>query len=64
MKAQSDDGGGRILLGDNAGGEAIMLHGVGVWISTGFLSCKYAVDRRHAQFRLAKNSTGARFLGT
>jgi hypothetical protein len=38
MKAQSIDGCGRILLGDNVGGEAITLHSVGVCISTGFLS--------------------------
>jgi len=44
MKAQLDDGGSRILLGDNAGGEAIMLHGAGVWISTVSLLYTYVVD--------------------
>jgi hypothetical protein len=39
MKAQSDEGGGRILLGDNTGGRVIMLRPiwfqcVGVWTST------------------------------
>jgi len=58
MKAQLDYGGNRILLGDNAGGEAIMLHGVRVWISTGCLLCTYVVDRSHTQFGLAQNSTG------
>jgi len=64
MKAQLDDFGGRILLGDNAGGEAIMLHGAGVWISTGSLLYTYVVGRRHTQFRLAQNSTGTGSSGT
>jgi hypothetical protein len=64
MKAQLDEGGGRILLGDNAGGEAILLHGVGVWISTGSLLYTYVVDRMHTQFRIAQNSTGTGSSGT
>jgi hypothetical protein len=40
MKAECDNGGGRILLGDNKGGGAVMLRAisfqyVGVCISTG-----------------------------
>jgi len=58
MKAQVDDDGGIILLGDNAGGEAIMLRGVGVCMSTGSLLYTYVVDRRHTQFRPAQTSTG------
>jgi len=45
MKAQADEGGGRILLGDSTGGGAVMLwpirlQRVGVWISTG-IPCIY-----------------------
>jgi len=45
MKAQEDEGGGRILLGDSTGGGAVMLwtlrlQSVGVWISTG-IPCIY-----------------------
>jgi hypothetical protein len=45
MKAQCDEGGGRILLGDNTGGGAVMLKSIrfqsfGVWISSG-LPCIY-----------------------
>jgi len=64
MKAQLDDDGGRILLGDNVGGEAIMLHGAGVGISAGFLLYTYAVDRRHTQFRLEQISTDTGSWGT
>jgi hypothetical protein len=40
MKAQRDEGGQKVWLGDNAGGGAVMLWSnscgcVGVWISTG-----------------------------
>jgi hypothetical protein len=40
MKAQRDEGGERVLLGDNKGGRPAMLrpirfHCVGVWISVG-----------------------------
>jgi hypothetical protein len=40
MKAQGEAGGGRILLGDNTGGGAVMLrpvrfHCLEAWISTG-----------------------------
>jgi hypothetical protein len=48
MKAKWDEVGARILLGDNTGGEAVMLwltrfKCVGVWISTGLLcTCTYA----------------------
>ena len=40
MKEQGDEGGRRILLGDNTGGEAVMLRPIRlqcfiVWISTG-----------------------------
>ena len=42
MRAQQDDGGGRILLGDNTGVGAVMLRPigfrcVGVWISVSLL---------------------------
>ena len=43
MKAQSQEDGGRILLGDNTGGEdstlrQIRFQGFGVWVSTGIHS--------------------------
>ena len=47
MKTQWGEGGGRILLGDNAGVVAVMLrpirlHCVGVWISSGLIcACKF-----------------------
>jgi hypothetical protein len=34
-KAQREEGGGRILLGDDTGGGAVMLQRDGAWISAG-----------------------------
>ena len=58
MKSELDDDGVIILLGDKVGGEAIMLRGDRVWISTASLLYTHVVGRRHTQFRLAQNSTG------
>ena len=60
MKAQRGVAGGRILLGDNTVGGAVMspirFHCVRVWISVGLLLCIYMYN----QFRLVQNSTCVR----
>jgi len=63
MKARWYDDWRRILLGDDAGGEAITLQPVrfqyfGVWISTG-LQLLYIVHQLYAQFRLTTSPAKA-----
>jgi hypothetical protein len=58
MKAQWDEGGGTILLGDNTGSRAVLLRPirfrcVGVRISTGQFVYACITDRMRTQFRLA-----------
>jgi hypothetical protein len=60
--AQWDEDGGRILMGDNTGGETVMrrpirFQCVRVWMSAGF-PCSI-LDHKYTQFRLALNSTRA-----
>jgi hypothetical protein len=71
MEARRNVGGGRILLGDNTCGDAVMQRPIrfrraGVWIST-TLPCVYSpyiVDHMHTQIRLAQISTGAGVFGS
>jgi hypothetical protein len=58
----ADEGDGRIMMGDNADGEVVMLrsirlHCVEVWISAGLYSvCRYIVnDLMYNGLRLARN---------
>jgi len=71
MKGQLDEGGGRILLGDNTSGTAIMPKAsrrprVGVLISSGLpcINTLYVSDDMFSVFRLARNSTGTGYSGT
>ena len=61
MKAHWDEGGGRILMGDNTGGEAVTMWPVTFqcgwgWISTDCLLCTYKVHHIYAVLRLAPDS--------
>jgi hypothetical protein len=58
MKAHWDEGGRRILLGDNTGSGAVMLRPVrfqcvGVCISTRLSLYTFTVDHMYTQFRLS-----------
>jgi len=72
MKAQRDEGCGRILLGDNTGGGAVMLRGSGsIVLEFGLqagcfvYTCMYAtVGRMYTEFQLWQNSACARSFGT
>jgi hypothetical protein len=57
-KSGEKKGDGRILLGDNTGGRAVMLRQITlqcaeVWISTGLPCIGNTIHRMHIQFRLA-----------
>ena len=60
MKAQSDEGGGRILLGDNTGGGVVICcRLVSSVLELRFqlysCVCTYTVDHTYTQFILAQN---------
>jgi hypothetical protein len=68
MKAQWDEGDGRILLGDNTSRGAVMLltirfRCVEFGYQLYYLECTYIVDRVCTYFRLAKNSRCCRSSG-
>ena len=65
QKTEWRKNGGRILLGDNTGGEAIRFLCAGVWISTGLPSIYihiYILDQMYTQFSHTQNLTGAASL--